>query len=158
MTDTEFDALLERTRTILNVPSERDEKLRAVCTLLKTEVPYYNWVGFYLVDEANRHLLVLGPYVGAPTDHVRIRSGHGICGQALERRRTFVVQDVSKEENYLPCDIRVKSEIVVPVFKSGVKPLQMLGELDIDSYTLAPFSNSDEKFLEKVCAMVAEVW
>lgn len=158
MTDAESDALLTGMRVTLNEPSSHTVKLLAVCEFLKAEVSYYNWVGFYLVDKANRNMLVLGPYVGEPTDHIRIPIGQGICGQALARRHTFVVQDVSKEENYLACDIRVRSEIVVPIFRAGVKPLEVFGELDIDSYSLAPFSNADEIFLETLCVMIAEVW
>jgi len=102
--------------------------------LLVENVPHYDWVGFYLVDKAKKEL-VLGPFVGEPTEHVRIPFGRGICGQAAERRTTFVVQDVSKEGNYLACSPKVKSEIVIPLFKGG----EIIGELDIDSHTLSPW-------------------
>ena len=94
--------------------------------------------------------LVLGPYVGESTDHTRIAFGEGICGQAAEREETFVIQDVSKEDNYLSCSFAVKSEIVVPVFKDG----QIVGELDIDSHTASPFTPEDREYLEKICKMI----
>ena len=39
-------------------------------------------------------ILELGPYVGIPTDHIRIPYGKGICGQVAVSGETFVVQDV----------------------------------------------------------------
>ncbi len=123
-----------------------------VCKLLQTHVPYYHWVGFYFLDPHNAHELVLGPFVGAPTEHIRIPVGKGICGQAVDTKKTFVVQDVSKETNYLSCSSHVKSEIVVPIFKN----FEVIGEIDIDSHDIAPFSDHDREFLEKICMLIAE--
>ena len=148
-----FNSLLEKVREIVKGPSGRDEKFRAICQLLIENVPHYDWVGFYFVDRSKKEL-VLGPFVGEPAEHVRIPFGRGICGQAAERRTTFVVQDVSKEENYLACSPKVKSEIVVPLFKGG----EIIGELDIDSHTLSPFTKEDRVFLEDVCKIVSELF
>ena len=92
--------------------------------------------------------------MGDPTIHVRIEFGQGICGQAAEREETFVIQDVSKEENYLSCSVNVKSEIVVPIFKDG----KVVGEIDIDSHQLAPFSEVDRVYLEKLAEQIAELF
>ncbi|MEJ5257682.1 MAG: diguanylate cyclase [Fervidobacterium sp.] len=117
--------------------------LQKVCELLDRNVPYYNWTGFYLMDEEG--MLVLGPYVGEPTEHVRIAVGKGICGQAAETKLTFVVQDVTQETNYLSCSPHVKSEIVVPIFRNDGS---VFGEIDIDSHYKAPFDERDREFLE----------
>lgn len=132
----------------------RDDLLMEICVLLKENVPYYDWVGFYLVSEKKEKTLVLGPFVGAETEHTIIVFGKGICGQAADREETFVVQDVSEENNYLPCDVKVKSEIVLPVFKDG----RVVGELDIDSYSLAPFEDEDQAFLESVAKKVSRIF
>lgn len=145
------ETLLAEVRAILAGNLERDAKLTAVCHKLAEHVPYYNWVGFYLVDPMRERELVLGPFIGAPTEHTRIAFGQGICGQAAEREQTFIIQDVRAESNYLSCSAHVKSEIVVPIFRDGV----VLGELDIDSHTLAPFSAADRQILEHIAALVA---
>ncbi len=129
----------------------REERLDFIVHLLQRDVPYYDWVGFYLVDPQSPRELVLDRFAGDPTDHVRIPFGQGICGQAAERLDTFVVQDVSKETNYLSCSIHVKSEIVLPILHEG----RLVGELDIDSHVVAPFTDEDKAFLEGVCAQVA---
>jgi L-methionine (R)-S-oxide reductase len=148
-----FHALLNQAKAIVDGPLERNEKLQAVCELLHDAVDYYNWVGFYLVD-APKAELVLGPFVGEPTEHVRIPFGRGICGQAAERKETFTVQDVSKESNYLSCSSRVQSEIVVPILKDG----QVVGELDIDSHVLSPFGQEDVELLEGICSVVSKLF
>ena len=148
-----FNFLLNRVREIVQEPSDTNGKLLAICKLLMDNVPHYDWVGFYFVDRSKREL-VLGPFVGEPTEHVRIPFGKGICGQAAERKATFIVQDVSKETNYLSCSPKVQSEIVVPIFKNG----EIVGELDIDSHTLSPFMEEDRKFLENVCEIVSKLF
>ena len=152
MTTQDFTTLLATIREIV-IPEgrSRDEKLHAICALLERKVAHYDWVGFYLVDPARERELVLGPFVGAPTEHTHIAFGQGICGQAADTEMTFVVQDVSQETNYLSCSPHVKSEIVIPIFKDGA----VAGEIDIDSHALAPFTDADNAFLEQVATLVA---
>ena len=148
-----FRFLLRKTRGVLESSAGRDEKLKTVCKLLKYNVPYYNWVGFYIVDKRKRNELVLGPFEGTLTEHTRIPFGRGICGQAAKLRETFLVQDVSKETNYLSCSANVKSEIVIPILHKEA----VVGELDIDSHSLSPFSKEDETFLKKIAEMVSRI-
>ncbi|MGC9520388.1 MAG: GAF domain-containing protein [Anaerolineae bacterium] len=150
-TPPDFEDLLADIDALLERPLSRDEKLEALCALLRDQVPHYDWVGFYLVDSEAERELVLGPYVGAPTEHTRIPFGEGICGQAADTEQTFIVQDVSLETNYLSCSPDVRSEIVVPLVRDG----EVLGELDIDSHALSPFTAQDHAFLEQVCHRVA---
>lgn len=149
-----FPPLLEAVQTLVAESTDRTATLQAICQLLHDQVPHYQWVGFYLTDPDQTRELVLGPFVGAPTEHVRIPFGRGICGQAAEQERTFIVQDVLAETNYLSCSPEVRSEIVVPLFKDG----QVIGELDIDSHRLAPFTDADRTFLEQVCALAATLF
>ncbi len=147
-----FEHLLERVRALVARSRERDETLLALCTFLVATVRHYQWVGFYLVDRPDE--LVLGPFLGDPTEHVRIPFGRGICGQAADRRETIMVQDISRESNYLACSPSVKAEIVVPILRNGA----LLGVLDIDSQFLSPFSVEDQAFLEQVCELLAALF
>jgi GAF domain-containing protein len=145
------NALQQRIRKILDSPRSREARLQAICEELKTAGPHYDWVGFYLVDSEVEGELVLGPYAGEPTEHVRIKFGQGICGQAASTRETFVIQDVTQETNYLSCSPDVKSEIVLPIFNED----ELVGELDIDSHDLAPFSEADRRLLDRICRWIA---
>ena len=148
-----FEPLLKRVADILSLKQDRDSKLKAVCVLLREKVSHYDWVGFYFVDSSNENELVLGPFAGEETQHVRIPFGRGVCGRAAEKKKTVVVQDVSKENNYLACSLRVKSEMVVPILKNG----RVVGELDIDSHQLSAFKEKDKRFLEEVSKLVANI-
>ncbi len=129
-----------------------DERLLDICKLLEKNISYYNWVGFYFRN-GNKEELILGPYVGAPTDHTVIPFGKGICGQVAVSNKNFVVPDVSAQDNYIACSITVKAEIVIPVFVDG----KNMGQIDIDSNTPNPFTEADERFLEFVCENVATI-
>ena len=141
--------MLDQIKAILEGPRPPRDKLGAVCRSLRDAVAHYDWVGFYLVADTGREL-VLGPHAGEPTEHVRIPFGRGVCGQAAERKETLVVQDVRGEPNYLACSPKVRSEIVVPIVTDGV----VVGELDVDSHTPAPFGDEDRHLLEAVCRLV----
>jgi L-methionine (R)-S-oxide reductase len=147
-------ALPAAVKAIAAGPGTRDEKLHAIARHLHNEIDVYDWVGFYLVDPDAHRELVLGPYVGDETDHTRIAFGTGICGQAAETLETFVIDDVTKESNYLSCSINVKSEIVVPIMKGET----LIGELDIDSNTVAAMDATDKEVLEEACSIIAQLW
>ena len=131
----------------------RDEKLKQICELLEQNISYYNWVGFYFRN-GNKEELLLGPYVGAPTDHTVIPFGKGICGQVAVSNENFVVPDVAAQDNYIACSFTVKSEIVVPLFVNG----ENIGQIDIDSNVLDPFTAEDERFLEFVNSEISKLF
>lgn len=139
-------------RLLSNSELTVDDKLLHVCQLLEKEVEYYNWVGFYFKN-GDKNELKLGPYVGAPTDHTIIPFGKGICGQVALSNQNFVVPDVSAQDNYIACSFTVKAEIVVPIFVNG----ENIGQIDIDSNTIDPFTEADERFLEFVCEKVSGI-
>ncbi|AZA51070.1 GAF domain-containing protein [Chryseobacterium carnipullorum] len=143
----------KRLSSILESPKHNtEEKLEKVCHLLDQEISYFNWTGFYFKN-GDKDELKLGPYVGAPTDHTIIPYGKGICGQVAVSNETFVVPDVHQESNYLSCSIDTKAEIVVPIFKDG----QNVGQIDIDSHTVDPFTDEDRELLEWLCHEVSKI-
>ena len=146
----DLQSLKPRIIQLIENSPDVDYTLLDICKLLKSEVSYYDWVGFYFKN-GDKKELKLGPYAGAPTDHTIIPFGEGICGQVAVSNQNFVVPDVKAQDNYIACSISVKSEIVVPIFVDG----KNVGQIDIDSNTLDPFTKNDEDFLEFVCANVA---
>jgi L-methionine (R)-S-oxide reductase len=121
-----------------------------IVEIIPNRLPYYNWTGFYMLDPEDAETLVLGPFRGAPTEHVRIPVSQGICGAAVARNDTVIVNDVHSDPRYLACSLETKSEIVVPIRVNG----RVAGEIDIDSHDLAAFSEQDKEFLETCAAIV----
>ena len=124
-------------------------KLQQICDLLESQVSYYDWVGFYFKN-GDKEELKLAQFTGEETEHTIIPFGKGICGQVAVSNKNFVVQDVSKQENYISCGWKVKSEIVIPIFVNG----ENIGQIDIDSHTPDIFNSKDEELLEFVCKKV----
>lgn len=148
-----FHNLKPKVTTILNHKEESiQQRLTELCELLQTSIGYYDWVGFYFANPFER-TLHLKAFAGEPTDHTIIPFGKGICGQVAISNENFVVPDVSLQDNYISCNINVKSEIVIPLFKDGVN----IGQIDIDSNVADPFSKEDEHFLEWVNIEVSKI-
>jgi len=139
--------------TYLNSAKTNNEKLQDICDFLKDNVPHYDWVGFYFTDN-NKNELHLGPFAGLPTEHTTIQYGKGICGQVAESNETFVVPDVTNENNYISCNINVKSEIVVPILLNNIN----IGQIDIDSNTLNAFKTEDRELLEWLTNEIATLY
>ena len=127
------------------------ELQKSLVKWLDEEVSYYNWTGFYFMNDEKQQLEI-GPYVGAYTDHTVIPYGRGICGQVAVSGKTFEVPDVHAQDNYLACSLATKSEIVVPIYKGE----NLVGQIDIDSHELDPFTQEDHDLLEAVANFVAQ--
>jgi len=108
-----------------------------------------NWVGFYLVPEGQKDVLWLGPFQGLPacTD---IPFSKGVCGAAATQKKSQLVKDVDAFPGHIVCDSRSKSEVVVPLIKNN----EVIGVLDVDSASLARFSEDDKAFFEKLAAIL----
>ena len=125
--------------------------LKKICFFLNHNINGYDWVGYYFHNKNNKELDLFA-FSGLPTDHTKISFGKGICGQSALSNNAIIVDDVSKESNYISCNKNVKSEIVVPIFNNGIN----VGQIDIDSNNLNQFKNDDLKFLEKINQMISE--
>jgi len=110
------------------------------------------WAGFYMLDPSDDRMLVLGPFNGAPTPHVRIPIDSGICGAAVAQDETVIVDDVNADPRYLACSLDTKSEIVAPIRAHG-KPV---GEIDVDSHRLAAFDGEDRRFFDRIARLVGD--
>ena len=136
--------------TIIQSQAALKEKMQVISDFLGSKITQYDWVGFYLSDVKNKKLH-LGPFYGEPTEHTSISYGKGICGQAAADQKTYVIDDVAEEKNYIACSIHVKSEIVVPIITNQI----VVGQIDIDSYTPAAFKQEDQQLLEQICRELA---
>ena len=147
-----YDILLKEIKLYLKTSSSFDESLKWICNLLKKRVEKYHWVGYYMNDEKNKRL-VLKCFSGKPTSHKIIPYGKGVCGQVANKKKTIIVDDVESEENYISCNIDVKSEIVVPLFLNNI----IMGQIDIDSNFPSAFNSHDELFLIEINSLVSKL-
>ena len=149
MTDMDREQLLTALRSAIAAAPNAESAMTKTVRLLKDAIPYYTWVGIYVMDGRE---LVLGPFLGKPSPHTRIPLGSGICGAAATERATIVVDDVNADARYLACSIETQSEIVVPIMRGS----DVLGEIDIDSDRRAAFNQQDRALLEPVAELLAD--
>jgi len=146
----EMSLVLSQIRQLASVAPTLESLQKGMVDSIVRHLPYCNWTGFYMLDPADPETLILGPFVGDPTPHVRIPVTQGICGAAVASGKTVIVDDVNADPRYLSCSIETKSEIVVPIYAHGV----VVGEIDIDSHNSAAFTETDRAFLEELARVV----
>ena len=108
-----------------------------------------NWAGFYIMRDG---ALVLGPFQGKVAC-INIPVGKGVCGTAVAKDETQLVEDVHQFPGHIACDSASNSEIVVPIHKDG----KVVAVLDIDSPKLARFNQDDKAGLEEFVKAIEEV-
>ncbi len=139
-----YKSLTGQIHALINPDEPIISNLSNLTAALKDAFDKISWVGFYLNKE---NKLYLGPFQGKVACTI-IDFGKGVCGTALQKRETIIVEDVDKFPGHIACDGGSRSEIVVPL-KSGEK---ISGVLDLDSYNLAAFNETDKKYLEIICS------
>jgi GAF domain-containing protein len=128
-------------------------------TLLETAVrgvhefdSRFHWTGIYELFPGD--VLRLGPFVGAPTDHVFIGVGRGVCGTAVAERRNLNIPDVRKIDNYLACSSETRSELVV-LIRSGER---IHAQIDIDSHEVAAFDDKAVSDVQRIADWLARAY
>ena len=149
MTSIEFDKIKAELVKLAHLRGRDLQKWTV--EVLDKQIQYYNWTGLYWMNDLKGQL-ELGAYVGEATDHTSIPYGRGICGQVAVSGATFEVPDVHAQDNYLACSLATKSEIVVPIYLEE----KLIGQIDIDSHELDPFTAEDHALLEWVAEFIAE--
>jgi GAF domain-containing protein len=114
--------------------------------------PRFHWTGIYELypDEVLR----LGPFVGAPTDHVFIGVGRGVCGTAVAEKRNMNIADVRRLTNYLACSTETRSELVV-LIRSGE---WIHAQIDIDSHEVGAFDEDTVAGVQRVADHLARLY
>lgn len=122
--------------------------LANAAALLWESLADINWAGFYLMKGGR---LMLGPFQGRPACTV-IETGKGVCGTAVSRGATVLVDDVHSFPGHIACDSASNSEIVIPLRRGD----EITGVLDIDSPFKARFTEDDREGLELFAAVLEQ--
>ena len=170
---TDYGLLAKQIVSLAEVDAHWLPVLSNAAALLWDALDDINWAGFYLVDpatvtgeepgaasgtDADSELsaapsahepctpeLRLGPFQGKVAC-VRIPFGRGVCGTAAETKISQLVEDVHQFPGHIACDSASNSEVVVPIVKDN----KVVGVLDIDSPSVARFTQEDLTGLEQV--------
>ncbi len=135
-----YDSLLRQLNSLINADEPLISNLANVTAALKNTFEKISWVGFYLLKNGK---LYLGPFQGKVACTV-IEIGKGVCGNSAARKETIIVNDVDLFPGHIVCDNGSRSEIVIPLMKDE----KIFGVLDLDSYQLSAFNETDKHYLE----------
>ncbi len=141
-----YDAVLDRIDALLDGEDDWIAAMATVTCELHHSFDYFDWTGFYRA--VSDDLLIVGPYQGSH-GCLRIDVERGVCGAAARTRSTQFVPDVEQFPDHIACSASTRSEVVVPI----VTPEgELLAVLDVDSDTLAAFTDTDREYLERIGA------
>lgn len=144
----------QRRRAILRTKAVTDGERDVIANLSNTAavimqfMEEVSWAGFYIMRGGE---LVLGPFQGKPACR-RIAVGKGVCGTAVSEKQIQLVPDVHAFPGHIACDGGSKSEIVLPIQKDG----QVVAVLDMDSYQMARFDESDSAALQEIVSILEQ--
>ena len=138
-----YQLALKQIDSVLAGESHMILKMATINCVLRENLPYYFWTGFYLVHDGE---LIVGPYQGT-LGCLHISFGKGVCGTAAQEKKAQIVNDVNKFPGHIACDSRSQSEIVVPVFNNKK---ELIAVFDVDSTEKSSFDETDKKYLENL--------
>lgn len=144
--------LLARLDAMLAAGADLDLLLEAAVKGLSGMDPRFHWTGVYELFSDN--VLRLGPFVGAPTDHVFIGVGNGVCGTAVAEKRNQNIADVREISNYLACSTQTRSELVI-LIRSGER---IFAQIDIDSHQVGAFDEEAVSNVQQVADWLAKAY
>jgi L-methionine (R)-S-oxide reductase len=141
----QYRSLIPQIQGLLEGESDLIANLANISAALKEQFGWL-WIGFYLVKDGE---LVVGPFQG-PVACTRIRKGKGVCGTSWSEKKAIIVPDVEKFPGHIACSSLSRSEIVLPIIRSG----RVVGVLDVDAVNLNEFDETDSVNLQKIIDLV----
>ncbi len=145
---TDYEALTAQTEALISGVPHRIANLANVSALIFDTLEDLNWAGFYLLEGET---LVLGPFQGKPAC-IEIPVSRGVCGAAVREDRSQLVPDVHAFAGHIACDSASRSELVVPLHQNGA----VIGVLDLDSPSLARFTEADREGMERLARVLEQ--
>ncbi len=144
-----YDLMIKQVESLAEASRNYLPLMSNISALLFESLKDINWAGFYLVNNEN---LLLGPFQGKVAC-VNIENGKGVCGTALLKDETIVVDNVHEFEGHIACDSASNSEIVIPIHHNN----KVIALLDIDSPVFNRFTNEDKIGLENLVKKLEEL-
>ena len=142
MQTSDHQSLIRQAEALLEGHTDWVANAANIAALIWMNLADINWAGFYFL-KGNE--LILGPFQGKPAC-VSIPMGQGVCGTAAQSRENQRVEDVHEFEGHIACDVDSRSELVVPLIRSG----QVIGVLDLDSPIRNRFTAGDEALMTEL--------
>jgi putative methionine-R-sulfoxide reductase with GAF domain len=153
----DYVSAMAHLRSLLSHDASLDARLRAVVAAYWTAFGFdrpgagrgVSWCGFYrreASDEAGQEMTLICREPKPACSPIGLQ---GMCGRGWKDEAAYVVRDVRVlGPNYIACDPRDQSELVIPVWDaraSGPEASRCWGVFDVDSYDIGSFDEGDAR-------------
>ena len=145
----DYDSLASSLRALCRGETDAVALMATVACEVHRAHPLADWTGFYRVTGPG--VLKIGPYQGGHGCLV-IPLSRGVCGAAARSGQVQLVPDVDAFPGHIACAASTRSELVLPVWNGAGT---LLGVLDLDSDTMAAFTQEDA---DRLAAILAETF
>lgn len=113
----------------LNTTLDLETLLSRTSELVRAIIPYRIFA-ILLLNDRTKELRMRFQIGHTPeAQRMRIPLGKGVVGEVAETRRAILLNDVTEDENYLPANPDVRSELAIPLIAKN----RLIGVLDIES-------------------------
>src|SRR5665213_817820 len=135
----------------LNTTLDLNTLMHRVADLVRAVIDYRIFA-ILLVNDRTGDLRMRFQTGHAPdAERLRIRLGRGVVGVAAAERRSVLVEDVTKIDNYIDANPEVRSELAVPLIHKN----RVVGVIDLQSEQVGFFTEEHQRLLELTASRMA---
>lgn len=147
-----IDPLLLEVADVVNTTLDLDTTLRRVAELVRKVIDYEIFA-ILLLNERTQELRFRFQ-IGYPreyADRARIKVGQGVTGRAAQLRKPVLVEDVTKEGDYIEAIPTVRSELAIPLIVKN----RVIGVIDLEARAPGYFTEEHRRLLELIGSRMA---
>ena len=142
---------LMRLADALNTTLDLNTLMHRVADLVRAVIDYRIFA-ILLVNDRTGDLRMRFQTGHTPeVERMRIKPGRGIVGQVASQRKSMLVEDVRKAENYIDANPNVQSELAVPLITKN----RVVGVIDLQSEYPSYFTEEHQRLLELTASRMA---
>ncbi len=144
--------LLLEVADVVNTTLDLDTTLRRVAELVRKVIDYEIFA-ILLLNERTQELrfrFQVG-YAREYADRARVKVGQGVTGRAAQLRKALLVEDVTKEPDYIEAVPNVRSELAVPLIVKN----RLIGVIDLEAREPGYFTEEHRRLLELIGSRMA---
>lgn len=148
----DVESLLVEVADVLNTTLDLDTLLHRVAEVVKRVIDYKVF-GILLLNERTQELRFRFQIGHQPevAEKIRVKVGQGVTGRAVEERQAILVNDVTKDTDYIEALAIVKSELAVPLITKN----KVIGVIDIEAFEASYFKEEHARLLMLIASRIA---
>jgi sigma-B regulation protein RsbU (phosphoserine phosphatase) len=142
---------LHKLADALNTTLDLNTLMHRVADLVRAVIDYKIFAILLLNDRSEDLRMRFQIGHSSEVERMRIKLGRGVVGQAALQRKSLLIEDVTKTDNYIDANPNVRSELAVPLIIKN----KVIGVVDLQSETPAYFTLEHQRLLELVASRMA---